>query len=68
MQGDRDAGLYENELILLDLRNRGLMQSRRGSQGGDVLAAEVYDNTTLQDLIDDERTAARRSDPLVYVV
>ena len=29
---------------------------------------EVYDNTTLQDLIDDERTADRRSDPLVYVV
>lgn len=29
---------------------------------------EVYDHTTLQDLIDDERTAARRSDLPVYVV
>ncbi len=107
------------ELIFLDLKSRGLVESRRGSQGGYVLTAspetitvgdiicatdgslspvkcvvgrseehcrlrnrcvflsvwqraqkaleEVYDNTTLQDLIDDERTAARRSDPLVYV-
>jgi Rrf2 family protein len=29
---------------------------------------EVYDNTTLQDLIDDERTVAEQSGPLVYVV
>ena len=29
---------------------------------------EVYDNTTLQDLIDDERTAAQQSSALVYVV
>ena len=28
---------------------------------------EVYDNTTLQDLIDDERTAAQQSGPLVSV-
>jgi Rrf2 family protein len=29
---------------------------------------EVYDNTTLQDLIDDERTAVGQSAPLVPVV
>jgi hypothetical protein len=29
---------------------------------------EVCDHTALQDLIDDERTAAQRSDPLAYVV
>jgi Rrf2 family protein len=29
---------------------------------------EVYDHTTLQDLIDDERTAAGQSGPLVYAV
>lgn len=108
------------ELIFLDLRNRGMIESRRGNRGGYVLTAspetisvgdiiraidgslspvkcvvgrseehcrlknqcvfmsvwqraqkameEVYDNTTLQDLIDDERTAARQSGPLVYVV
>ena len=108
------------ELIFLDLRSRGVIESRRGNQGGYVLAVspetttvgdviravdgslspvkcvagrseehcrlknrcafagvwqkaqkameEVYDNTTLQDLIDDERTAAQQSDPLVYVV
>jgi Rrf2 family protein len=107
------------ELIFLDLRSRGLIESRRGSQGGYVLNAapdsisvgdiirtidgslspvrcvvgrsdercrlrnrcvflsvwqkaqkameEVYDNTTLQDLIDDERTAAQESGPLVHV-
>ena len=107
------------ELIFLDLRSRGLIESRRGSQGGYVLTAspetitvgdiiraidgslspvkclvgrseehcrlrnrcvflsvwqraqkameEVYDNTTLQDLIDDERTAAQESGPLVHV-
>jgi Rrf2 family protein len=107
------------ELIFLDLRSRGLIQSRRGSQGGyvlntapdsisvgDIIRAidgslapvrcvvgrseeycrlrnrcvfmsvwqkaqkameEVYDNTTLQDLIDDERTAAQESGPLVHV-
>jgi Rrf2 family protein len=108
------------ELIFLDLRSRGLIESRRGSQGGYVLTAspetitvgdiiraidgslspvkclvgrseehcrlrnrcvflsvwqraqkameEVYDNTTLQDLIDDERTAAQQSAPLLYAV
>jgi DNA-binding IscR family transcriptional regulator len=29
---------------------------------------EVYDNTTLQGLIDDERTAAQQNGPLMYVV
>jgi Rrf2 family transcriptional regulator, cysteine metabolism repressor len=29
---------------------------------------EVYDNTSLQDLIDDERTAASQNVPLMYVV
>ena len=108
------------ELIFLDLRSRGLIESRRGSQGGYVLTAspetitvgdiiraidgslspvkclvgrseehcrlrnrcvflsvwqraqkameEVYDNTTLQDLIDDERTAAQQRAPLLYAV
>jgi Rrf2 family transcriptional regulator, cysteine metabolism repressor len=108
------------ELIFLDLRNQGIVASRRGNQGGYVLAAlpetisvgdiirtvdgslspvkcvgsgttqkcqlknrcifmsvwqkaqkameEVYDNTTLQDLIDDERTAAESCDSLVALV
>jgi Rrf2 family protein len=108
------------ELIFSELRGRGMIESRRGNQGGYLLSdsaetitvgdvirvidgslspvkcvvgrseeqcrlrnrcvflcvwqraqkamEEVYDNTTLQDLIDDERTADRRSDPLVYVV
>jgi Rrf2 family protein len=107
-------------LIFLDLRSRGVIESRRGNQGGYVLAVspktttigdvirsvdgsltpvkcvagnsdkhcrlknhcvfmnvwqraqrameEVYDNTTLQDLIDDERTAAEQSGPLLYAV
>ncbi len=29
---------------------------------------EVYDNTTLQDLIDDERTAVQQRAPLLYAV
>jgi Rrf2 family transcriptional regulator, cysteine metabolism repressor len=29
---------------------------------------DVYDSTSLQDLIDDERTAARQSEPFVFVV
>jgi Rrf2 family protein len=108
------------ELILQGLRVDGMVESRRGANGGYVLAGspetitvgdiiravdgslapvkcvvgrsdehcrlkdgcafmgvwqkaqrameEVYDNTTLQDLIDDERTAARQSGPLVYAV
>jgi Rrf2 family protein len=108
------------ELILQDLRGNGMVDSRRGSQGGYVLTKapqtitvgdiiravdgslepvkcvvgrtdvhcrlknrcafmgvwqraqkameEVYDNTSLQNLIDDERTAAERDAPLVYVV
>ena len=108
------------ELILQDLRSEGMVESRRGNQGGYVLAGspeaitvgdviravdgslapvkcvvgrsdehcrlknrcafagvwrkaqeameEVYDNTTLQDLIDDERTEAEQSGPLVYAV
>ncbi|MEN6405420.1 MAG: Rrf2 family transcriptional regulator [Thermoguttaceae bacterium] len=106
------------ELIFLDLRARGVVESRRGNQGGYVLAAspakitvgdviravdgslapvtcaggksekhcrlknqcvfadvwqraqraaeEVYDNTTLQDLIDNERAATERG-PLIQV-
>ena len=108
------------ELILLDLRSSGIVESHRGNQGGYVLGAppesitvgdiirategslspvrcivgrsethcrlrnrcvfmglwqraqkaaeEVYDNTTLQDLIDDERTAAAQSSPLVSIM
>jgi len=107
------------ELIFLDLRSRGVVESHRGSQGGYVLTAspekvtvgdiiravdgslapvtcaggrsekhcrlknrcvfadvwrkaqiaaeEVYDKTTLQDLIDDERTAAEQSGSLVQI-
>jgi Rrf2 family protein len=107
------------ELILQDLRTEGMVESRRGNQGGYVLAGSpeaitvgdiiravdgslapvkcvvgrsdehcrlrnrcvfmgvwrkaqqameaVYDKTTLQDLIDDERTVAQQNDPLVYV-
>ena len=107
------------ELIFLDLRSRGVVESRRGNRGGYVLTAspetisvgdiiravdgslapvncvvgrghehcrlrnrcafinvwqraerateEVYDQTTLQNLIDDERTAARRDGLLVRV-
>jgi Rrf2 family protein len=29
---------------------------------------QVYDNTTLQDLIDEERSAAERKEPLMYCV
>jgi Rrf2 family protein len=108
------------ELIFLDLRARGVIESRRGNHGGYVLTTspekitvgdiirsvdgtlspvkcvvgrsddhcrlknrcafsgvwrraqeameEVYDNTTLQSLIDDERTAVQPSGPLVSVV
>lgn len=108
------------ELIFMDLRNRGVIESRRGNRGGYVLKTspetisvgdiirvvdgsltpvkcvegrsedhcrlknrcvfvtvwqraqrameEVYDKTTLQDLIDDERTAARRNGVLVQAV
>jgi Rrf2 family protein len=108
------------ELILQGLRNEGMVDSRRGNQGGYVLAVspetvtvgdlirsvdgslapvkcvvgrtdehcrlknrcafmgvwqkaqrameEVYDNTTPQGLIDDERTAAQQNGPLMYVV
>ena len=107
------------ELILQDLRARGMVESRRGNKGGyalvisakttsvgDVIRAvdgsltpvkcagrgdescrlknrcafmgvwnraqkameEVYDNTTLQNLIDDERTAAKQSGLPVYAV
>jgi Rrf2 family protein len=108
------------ELIFLDLRARGVIESRRGNHGGYVLSTspekitvgdiirsvdgtlspvkcvvgrsdahcrlknrcafsgvwrraqeameEVYDNTTLQSLIDDERTAVQLSGPLVPVV
>ena len=107
------------ELILQNLRTEGMVESRRGNQGGYVLAGSpeaitvgdiiravdgslapvncvvgrsdehcrlrnrcvfmgvwrkaqqameaVYDKTTLQDLIDDERTVAQQNDPLVYV-
>jgi Rrf2 family protein len=108
------------ELIFLDLRERGVVESRRGSRGGyalmtspetisvgDIIRAvdgslapvkcvagrsdeqcrlrnrcvfvtvwqkaqrameEVYDQTTLQNLIDDERTAARPNGVLVHAV
>jgi Rrf2 family transcriptional regulator, cysteine metabolism repressor len=107
------------ELIFLNLRSRGVVESRRGNQGGYVLttsparitvgdiiravdgslspvtcaggknekhcrlknrcifadvwqratraAEEVYDKTTLQDLIDNERTAAGQDGLLVQV-
>lgn len=107
------------ELIFLDLRSRGVVESRRGNQGGYVLttspekitvgdiiravdgtlapvtcagnksekrcrlknrcvfadvwwkaqiaAEEVYDKTTLQDLIDNERTADEQSGLLVQI-
>jgi Rrf2 family transcriptional regulator, cysteine metabolism repressor len=108
------------ELILQELRGRGMVESRRGNKGGYALVAspkttsvgdviravdgpltpvkcvasrsdkscrlknrcafmnvwqkaqkameEVYNNTTLQNLIDDERTAAERSGLPMYVV
>lgn len=107
------------ELMFLDLRTRGVVESRRGKQGGYVLTAspasitvgdiiravdgslspvtcaggknekhcrlknrcvfadvwrkaqlaaeEVYDKTTLQDLIDNERTAAGQDGLLVQI-
>lgn len=108
------------ELILQDLRSRGMVESRRGNKGGYALAVspettsvgdviravdgplmpvkcvvgrsdescrlkkccafmgiwkkaqkameEVYDNTTLQNLIDAERTAADQSGLPVFAV
>jgi Rrf2 family transcriptional regulator, cysteine metabolism repressor len=108
------------ELILQDLRSRGMVESRRGNKGGYALAVsprttsvgdviravdgpltpvkcvagrsdescrlksrcafmgvwqkaqkameEVYDNTTLQNLIDDERAAAEQSGLPVFAV
>ena len=108
------------EVVLQDLRNEGMVGSRRGNQGGYFLAVlprsisvgdlirlvdgslspvsclvgrgeehcrlktrcvfqsvwrraqkameEVYDHTTLQDLIDDERTAAKQQELLVQAV
>jgi Rrf2 family protein len=108
------------ELIFLDLRSDGIIESRRGNRGGYVLTTspkaitvgdiirsvdgsltpvkcmvgrsdehcrlknrcafmkvwqkaqkameEVYDQTTLQDLIDDERTAAEQNGLLMQVV
>jgi Rrf2 family protein len=108
------------ELILYGLRNSGEVESRRGVNGGYVLAVspdaisvgdiirsadgssapvrcvagrrekhcplkgqcafmglweraqqaieQIYDTTTLQDLIDEERFAAQRREPLMYCV